>query len=64
MNDQVNSVATRTSMEITDDPTVCRVVIEGMVRALQAGPKSRARSLAVTKLEEASMWLNEALRTD
>ncbi len=49
---------------VSADPTECRVVIEAMVKALNAGPKSRPRSIAVTKLEEASMWLNEALRTE
>ncbi len=51
-------------LEITHDPTACRVVIEAMAKALNEGPKSRYRSLAITKLEEAAMWLNEALRRE
>ncbi len=49
---------------VSDDPAECRVAIEAMVRALNAGPKSRPRSLAITNLEQASMWLNEALRIE
>ncbi len=51
-------------LEITHDPIACKVVIGEMVKALENGPKSRYRSLAITKLEEASMWLNEALRRE
>lgn len=52
------------SIPVSADPTECRVVIDAMVKALTEGPRSRPRSLAVTKLEEASMWLNEALRIE
>jgi hypothetical protein len=54
----------RVDLAITHDPIACRVVIQELVRVLGAGPKSRARSLAITKLEEAAMWLNEALRVE
>ncbi len=49
---------------VSADPVECRVVIDAMVKALGEGPKSRQRSLAITKLEEASMWLNEAMRVE
>jgi hypothetical protein len=40
-----------------------RLVIRGMVEDLSASQrKSRSRSLAVTKLEEASMWLGKDLQ--
>jgi hypothetical protein len=48
----------------THDMTEIRVIIMAMVKALNAGPKSRARSLVVTKLEEASMWAEESLIRD
>ncbi len=51
-------------LEITDDLVTCRALVEAMVKALNTGPRSRPRSIAVTKLEEASMWLNEALRLE
>lgn len=44
--------------------THVRMVLGQMVEALNAGPKSRARSLVVTKLEEASMWAGEGLRLE
>jgi hypothetical protein len=46
------------------DLTMIRLAIISMVTALNKGPKSRARSLVVTKLEEASMWASEAMRTE
>jgi hypothetical protein len=41
-----------------------RLVIMSIVTALNEGPKSRERSLVITKLEEASMWANEGLRRE
>lgn len=34
--------------------------LEEMAVALQAGPKSRSVSIAITHLQEAAMWLNRA----
>lgn len=49
-------------LNITDDLTDIRCVIAVMVEKLnEGGKKSRERSLVVTKLQEASMWANEAL---
>lgn len=45
----------------THDLTEVRVILAGLIKGLNAGPKSRARSLVVTKLEEASMWAVEAM---
>jgi len=57
--------APKTEINIeTHDLTEIRMVIEGMLKGLNAGPKSRARSLVITKLEEASMWACEGLRTE
>ncbi len=40
-----------------------RLAIKGLVESLNAsGRKSRSRSLAITKLEEASMWLGKDLQ--
>lgn len=49
-------------IEITDDLAMLRVIAKGMVDALKkSATKSRGRSLAITKLEEASFWLGQAL---
>lgn len=50
-------------LEINADLTYQRAILRLMVEALTApgAPKSRERSLVVTKLEEAHMWANEAL---
>ena len=50
-------------LEISADLTHVRCIISVMVEHLTAkeSPKSRERSLVVTKLEEAAMWANEAL---
>jgi hypothetical protein len=55
-----------TQIEINADLTHVRCVIAAMVEALTASdaPKSRERSLVVTKLEEAAMWANEGLRKE
>jgi hypothetical protein len=52
----------RMNIEITDDNAVLRMIIREMVNVLngpQGRPNTRQRSLAVTKLEEAYMWLGE-----
>ena len=46
----------KTPLEITSDLTTIGFLISEMVAALNSGPKSRERSLVVTKLEEAGMW--------
>lgn len=51
-----------TYLEITDDPTSLRSVLEAMIKELRGPdgrPSSRERSLAVTKLQEARFWLGE-----
>lgn len=56
-----------TNIEITDDGTVLRTIIREMVKALngpQGRPSTRQRSLAVTKLEEAYLWLGEDARVN
>jgi len=55
-----------TQIEISADLTHVRCVIAVMVEHLTAkdAPKSRERSLVVTKLEEAAMWANEGLRKE
>jgi len=54
---------TPTQIEISADLTHVRCLIAVMVEHLTApdAPKSRERSLTVTKLEEAAMWANEGL---
>lgn len=50
-------------LEINADLTHVRCILAVMVEHLTApdAPKSRERSLVVTKLQEASMWANEGL---
>lgn len=49
----------KTNLEITSDLTTIRTIIREMVTALNNGPRSRERSLVVTKLQEAEMWALE-----
>lgn len=51
-----------TTLEITDDPTSLRSILEAMIKELRGPdgrPSSRECSLAVTKLQEAQFWLGE-----
>lgn len=48
----------------THDLLQVRLILHSMIKALNAGPKSRPRSLVITKLEEAAMWANEGMRTE
>ncbi len=60
-----NTVEEKTQMniEISADMTYQRAILRLMVEALTApdAPKSRERSLVVTKLQEAHMWAGEAM---
>jgi hypothetical protein len=48
----------------TTDLTEVRFILEIMCKSLNEGPRSRERSLVVTKLQEASMWAGEGLRVE
>ena len=48
--------------QLTSDLSVLCIFIAEAISKVNEGGKSRCRSLAVTKLEEARMWLNEELR--
>lgn len=48
----------------TTDLAEVRLILNTLISALNAGPKSRPRSLVVTKLEEAVLWAGEALRLE
>ena len=48
----------------TTDLTEVRLILGILVESLNKGPKSRARSLVITKLEEAHMWAGEGLRLE
>ncbi len=50
----------KTNLEITHDLTTIRVILQEMVKALNEGPRSRERSLVITKLQEAEMWALQA----
>jgi hypothetical protein len=52
----------RTELEINDDPTSIRSILQEIISQLRGPdgkPKSRAQALAVTKLQEAAFWLGE-----
>lgn len=46
--------------EINADLTNVKVILQEMMNALLAGPKSRERALVITKLQEARMWADAA----
>ncbi len=48
----------------THDLNEVRAIIGELMKAINAGPKSRARSLVATKLEEAWLWAGEGLRLE
>jgi hypothetical protein len=54
----------KTVLEVTDDATVLRTIITEMMVSLRKGRKSRERSMAITKLEEARMWLVQDLANE
>ena len=62
--DLIDSIEPKHSIEITHDLTSIKVICYEMIDALNAGPKSRERSLVITKLQEATMWANQAQATD
>ena len=45
----------------THDLIEVRMVLRELIAGMNEGPKSRARSLVITKLEEANLWAGEAL---
>ena len=52
------------SIEPSDDLTDLRVVLNAYIGELNAGRKSRERSLVVTKLQEAEMWAMKAVASE
>jgi hypothetical protein len=53
----------RDHIEVDIDAAALRYQLGIMVEAMQKGPiKNRQRSIAITKLEEASLWLEEEIR--
>lgn len=49
-------------VELSADLSTLRIFIDEAISRVVAGGKSRPRSLAITKLQEASFWLNEEMR--
>ncbi len=50
------------AMEITGSSEDCRFLIQEMVKAMRGADgraSSRAKALAITKLQEAAFWLGE-----
>ena len=60
MENELNPNLSTGPIEITADLSTVKTVIRELVTALKAGPKSRERSLVITKLDEARMWVEEA----
>lgn len=54
---------TNISLNTTDLAEV-RLILNVVVDSLKAGPKSRERSLVITKMEEAILWAGEGLRLE
>jgi hypothetical protein len=51
----------KTNLEITDDLTDTKTILDELINAHKNSPhKGRERSLVITKLQEARMWLLEA----
>jgi len=44
-----------------EDLKVCRIIYKNLYNLLIKLPESRERSLAITKLEESSMWANKGI---
>lgn len=60
-----NDMSTREiNLSKTTDLMEIRYVCRQLAATLQSGPKTRARSLVITKLEEAAMWADEGMRTE
>jgi len=55
-------VAPMPLVELSGDLSVLRVFLAEAVSKIEAGGKSRPRSLAITKLQEAAFWLMEEMR--
>lgn len=52
------------NLDTMTDLSEVRFVLDTLTKSLQAGPKSRERSLVITKLQEAAMWAGEGLRLE
>jgi hypothetical protein len=51
----------KTPLEITDDYTTTKTILDELISAHKKSQSpSRERSLLITKLQEARMWLSEA----
>jgi len=49
-------------VELSEDLTTLMIFCKEAIAKINSGGKSRERSLAITKLQEAAMWINEAMR--
>lgn len=62
MNETLNETPKGVVMNSeTHDLTEVRTILTGLIKGMNEGPRSRARSLVITKLEEAKLWAGEAL---
>lgn len=65
MQDTITAPPSEQAINIaTHDLCEVKLILASIISAINAGPKSRARSIVITKLEEASMWANEGLRLE
>jgi hypothetical protein len=59
--EQQTTAQAKSNLEITDDYTSTKVILDELINAHKNSPhKGRERSLVITKLQEARMWLLEA----
>ena len=59
--DEANTSDAKHPLEITDDLTETKVILDELIRAHKASAdKTRERSLVITKLQETRMWVLEA----
>ena len=54
---------TKPLCELSEDLDTLRLFLDEAVSKIEAGGKSRPRSLAITKLQEAHFWLGKELET-
>ena len=59
------SQTTASIVEITDNLPAAKLLINELTTALRnSASKSRERSMIITKLDEARLWVDEAMRVE
>lgn len=50
-------------VELTEDLSTIKIFLMEAIDKIRHGGNSRCRSIAITKLEEARMWIDEEIKT-